>query len=139
MALSATGRLLRDVARAFGKKMTADALLVLLKHPLVASAADRGPHLKLTRDLELRLRKYGPPFPEPDALRIWADSRKDETARPWVEWIIATLAGLDTLGPRPLADRLRMMRPLADDPHAGVREWDYLFHFRKDGKKVLAP
>ncbi|SEM50539.1 double-strand break repair protein AddB [Gemmobacter aquatilis] len=107
LALSAPGRLLRHVARLMGQRLTAEALLTLLKHPLVATAADRGPHLNLTRDLELKLRKYGPPFPEPDALRIWADSRKEQTARPWVEWIIATLAGLDTLGPRPLADHLR--------------------------------
>lgn len=106
LALSAPGRLLRHVARLMGAGLTAESLLTLLKHPLVASAADRGPHLRLTRMLELRLRKHGPPFPDAASLRDWADTQKDEQARPWADWIIATLDGLEQLGPAPLPDLL---------------------------------
>lgn len=106
LALSAPGRLLRHVARLMGETLTSEALLTVLKHPLVASAADRGPHLKLTRDLELRLRKYGPPFPDPDSLRHWAGAQKDVQAAPWAEWIVATLDGLEALDAAPLPNLL---------------------------------
>ena len=78
LALSATGRLLRHVARAFGKKMTADALLVLLKHPLVGSGDVRGRHLALTRRLELDLRRNGPAFPTAADLAAWAAGAGEE-------------------------------------------------------------
>lgn len=104
LALSAPGRLLRHVAGLMGRRLTAETLLTVLKHPLVATAADRGPHLRLTRDLELRLRSHGPAFPSGDALRLWAGAQKDDMATPWAEWVIAALDGLAALTPAPLAD-----------------------------------
>lgn len=102
LALSAPGRLLRHVSGLMGRRLTSEALLTLLKHPLTASDSERGTHLRLTRELELKLRKYGPPFPEPEALRAWAEARKDDAAGPWVEWIIAATADLEGMGPQPL-------------------------------------
>lgn len=102
LALSAPGRLLRHVSGLMGRRLTSEALLTLLKHPLTASDSERGTHLRLTRELELKLRKYGPPFPEPEALRAWAEARKDAAAGQWVEWIIAATADLEGMGPQPL-------------------------------------
>ena len=62
LALSAPGRFLRHVAGLFGQRLTAEALLTLLKHPLTATGADRGLHLKLTRDLELTCAEMASPF-----------------------------------------------------------------------------
>ena len=41
------------------------ALLALLKHPLTHPAADAAGTCGWTRELELQLRREGPPFPEP--------------------------------------------------------------------------
>ncbi len=91
LALSATGRLLRHVARAFEAPLTADALMVLLKHPLAGSGGDRGWHLLLTRDLELQLRRKGPAFPNPEALIAWASARNDAQALPWAQALVKVL------------------------------------------------
>ncbi len=86
--LTAPGRLLRHVAALFGRPMTAEALLVLLKHPLTATGAEgRGDHLRLTRDLELKLRRYGPPFPRSDDLRAWGAAGSDASRGVWAEWL----------------------------------------------------
>ena len=83
LALSAPGRLLRHAARAFEAPLTADVLMTLLKHPLAGSGGDRGIHLKLTRDLELDLRRKGPAFPNATALMAWANARKEPEAVLW--------------------------------------------------------
>ncbi|MDP4034391.1 MAG: double-strand break repair protein AddB [Pseudorhodobacter sp.] len=113
LALSPPGRLLRHVAGLFGRRMTSEALLTLLKHPLTASGADRGNHLRLTRDLELKLRKYGPPFPTPEVLTTWAAKQRDPLALPWVEWLVQTLDAVDGIGTRPLTDHVAQHISLA--------------------------
>ncbi len=95
--LTPPGRLLRQVAAAFCDAITGETLLSLLKHPLTASTGQRGPHLRMTRELELHIRKKGPAYPTGQSLRAWADT--DEKAA-WAEW----LAGiLDTIQGRPAA------------------------------------
>lgn len=90
LPLSAPGRLLRHVAGLFGRQLTAEALLALLKHPLTATGAgERGNHLRFTRDLELSLRRHGPPFPAGEDIRRWAVRRA--AAEPdrieWAAWL----------------------------------------------------
>lgn len=97
LALSAPGRLLRHVAGIMGDRLTSDALLTLLKHPLAFTGADRGPHLKHTRDLELKLRREGPAFPTGPDLLAWANARagtKDGAALQ--TWSTALAALIDT-------------------------------------------
>lgn len=66
---SAPGRFLRHVAEMLNAPLDAAQLLTLLKHPLTNMAGERGPHLRLTRELELYLRRNGPPS------RIWQRSK----------------------------------------------------------------
>jgi len=91
LQLSPPGRFLRHVADLFRRDVTAHHLLTLLKHPLTHSGAGRNEHLILTRELELSLRAKGPAFPDPESLAIWADKSKRDTAKPWVQWIAATM------------------------------------------------
>lgn len=77
LALSAPGRFLRHMAELMGQRLTSDALLTMLKHPLAFTGGDRGQHLLYTRQLELRLRREGPAFPTGDDLRLWAQVRVD--------------------------------------------------------------
>ena len=103
LALSAPGRLLRHVAGLFGQRLSAEALLTLLKHPLTSSAADRGLHLKLTRDLELHLRRHGPAFPTGADLIAWS---KDDAAKAWATSLAVSLDGLEHVTTRPFADHI---------------------------------
>jgi len=106
LALSAPGRLLRHVAALFGRALTPEALLTLLKHPLTATGADRGNHLRLTRDLELQLRRSGPAFPDGAALRDWAGQQRDPAATGWADWIAGAIDGTRDVGTRPLQDHV---------------------------------
>jgi len=106
LALSPPGRLLRHVAALFGRRMTAEALLAVLKHPLTAAGAGRGDHLRLTRALELKLRRYGPAFPTVAVVAEWAAKQPDPLALAWSAWLGQALAGVETVATRPLADHV---------------------------------
>ncbi|MFC7702598.1 double-strand break repair protein AddB [Plastorhodobacter daqingensis] len=129
LALSAPGRFLRHVAALLGERLTAEALLTLLKHPLTHSGQDRGPHLLWTRDLELRLRRRGPAFPTGADLVAWAAGKDDAGLQAWAGWLAALLGGLDEIGTRPLADHvarhLDLAEALAGGPSGGTGElWE---------------
>lgn len=105
LALSPPGRLLRHVADLFVSQLTSETLLILLKHPLSHSARDdRGEHLRHTRDLELHLRRHGPPFPTADTLNTWAAG--DDSRKSWADWLAQLLPGENTLGDRLLSEHL---------------------------------
>ncbi|MBT8408177.1 MAG: PD-(D/E)XK nuclease family protein [Alphaproteobacteria bacterium] len=96
LALSAPGRFLRHVGALFSQKLTAEALLVLLKHPLTNTGADdRGLHLLWTRELELWFRGQGPPFPEATDLARWAHGHGEVDRTHWADWIGLALCGKD--------------------------------------------
>ena len=114
LALSAPGRFLRHVAGLFGDRLTSDQLLVLLKHPLTSTGAQRGNHLRFTRDLELKLRRHGPAFPTTRSLVEWAATRKDMGVVEWATWLGASLNGLQSQIRRPLADIVSQHRALAE-------------------------
>ena len=109
---TAPGRLLRLTANALGRPLSTDQLLAILKHPLVHSGADRGPHLLMTRDLELHLRRKGPPFPDAGFLQGWAAAQKHPGAAGWGASVAALVTALAdvTEGPLPrLAKRHRAL------------------------------
>ena len=96
--LSAPGRFLRHVSELLHRPLSAELLLTILKHPLTHSAEDRGPHLRMSRELELYLRRHGPPFPTAQTIASWAAGERDPFAETWTEWVI------DTLCEEPLTD-----------------------------------
>ncbi len=104
--LSPPGRFLRHVADLFRSALTAESLLTLLKHPIAHSGEGRGPHLRLTRELELHLRRHGPPYPSPEDFRVWAASQKDEFASTWAEWLCTCFTDRADPEERPLQDRI---------------------------------
>ena len=117
---SAPGRYLRHVGDLFRGKLGVDLLLTLLKHPLTHSGSDRGPHLRLTRELELHLRRSGPPFPTADTLHIWAEKQKDPAAALWANWVNRNVMGKHDPEARPLETRLQDHLALANALAAGV-------------------
>ncbi|WP_340424776.1 hypothetical protein [Yoonia sp. GPGPB17] len=118
LALSPPGRFLRHVADLFGKQLTGEALLSLLKHPLCHSERDdRGEHLRHTRDLELYLRRYGPPFPRADDLLSWA--KKGNGRDDWATWLASLITGLADAGPETLTNHLDRHIALAERLCAG--------------------
>jgi len=108
LSLSTPGRLLLHIADLLGQKLTAEALLVLLKHPLVNSdKADRGRHLLWTRQLELSLRRNGPPFPTPADLTAWANrSDQSDEKQAWANWVARSVCGLSAGSGQSVQDHL---------------------------------
>ncbi|SMX47150.1 double-strand break repair protein AddB [Actibacterium lipolyticum] len=119
LQLSAPGRFFRHIAALFGQKLTAEALLTLLKHPLTSSTPGlRGNHLLWTRELELYIRRNGPPFPTGHDLISWAE-KNDDGRMDWAIWLADILTGLDTIQERPLSDHLTQHIALSEALAAG--------------------
>ncbi len=123
LALSPPGRFLRQVAGLMGGKLTSDGLLALLKHPLALPAGERGPHLLLTRALELQLRRKGPAFPDGCFLRAWAAAQKDEGAVAWGAALGAALEALAGAGEAALAGHVALHLRVAE-ALGGTGLWD---------------
>ncbi len=142
---TAAGRLIRHVAALMGERLTAEALVTILKHPLVHSAGGRNQHLLWVRALEVALRRFGPPFPDAASLAGWAGQRHAQRPdardpRPWAEWVAACLTGLEDDTARPLADRLETLLDRvsqlglgAEGCHSAQRVWT-----DPDGRKARA-
>ncbi|WP_461308341.1 double-strand break repair protein AddB, partial [Albidovulum sp.] len=150
LAQSAPGRLLRQVAGLIGQRIGMGDLLALLKNPLVATGGGRrGEHMRLTRDLELRLRRKGPAFPDAAFLRGWAkeaaagrdgageaagEAAADRAG--WTAWLIGCLAAFDFPREAPLAAfaarHLEICERLAAGP-AGAAEQSELWQKEAGG------
>ncbi|WP_417718658.1 double-strand break repair protein AddB [Salipiger sp.] len=104
LQLTPPGRFLRHVAALFRQDLTSEALLTMLKHPLTHSAGDRNLHLLATRDLELRIRDKGWPFPGAQQIVDWGVARD---IGPWARWVAACFCAPPIRGERPLGDWLR--------------------------------
>ena len=116
LALSAPGRFLLHVADLFGTRLTAERLLILLKHPLTASTGDRGPHLRLTRELELRLRRHGPVFPTGADILHWAATLAAPEAPEWSRFVASAIGACQAEAAEtlPLTDHVRRHLDLAE-------------------------
>ncbi len=115
LLLSPPGRFLRHVAGLFGERLSAEALVTLLKHPLAASGPARGAHLRLARRLELRLREQGPAWPDAAFLRNWAGSQDAG----WAGWLAGLVEGCRVNGMLPLPELAHRHRTLAETLAAG--------------------
>ncbi|WP_187428556.1 hypothetical protein ROLI_044080 [Roseobacter fucihabitans] len=123
--LSPPGRFLRHVAGLFVRRLDAEALLTLLKHPLSHSGTERGPHVLNTQRLELRIRDKGLPYPDPEGiieLLQNAVAHPEEQAKIdlWAHWIGDTLCKCFTDQMRPLAQWVDMHTALAETISAGT-------------------
>ncbi|WP_022708106.1 double-strand break repair protein AddB [Paracoccus zeaxanthinifaciens] len=125
LSLTPPGLFLRQIAQLSGEALTIDRLLILLKHPLTATGSTtigRNDMLRLTRDLELHLRRNGPAFPDAATLQDWGD-RGDALRKTWAGWLAAMLDRMAPLArdraPRPLPDRLADLVDLAEALAAG--------------------
>jgi len=138
LPLSPIGRLMRHVAGLFEAPLTAENLLTLLKHPLTHSAAGRGDHLRLTRELELYMRSKGPPYPDAETLQTWAKSRKADDAGPWANWVTEAFCGREMPGDAQFESRLHAHLDLVHlvirgaDPDSIPHPWDHA-----DGHEAL--
>jgi len=142
LALSAPGRLLRQVAGLFGQRLTVDVALALMKHPLVFSGKGpvfgRGQHLLLTREYELSARRNGPAFPTADSLAGWAAAAELEGGEVWASALCDVLCGHEGIVALPLAAFVarhlevtqRLARGFAEAGDGGL--WD-----KEAGKKAL--
>ncbi|WP_373051219.1 double-strand break repair protein AddB, partial [Thalassovita aquimarina] len=114
LQLSPPGRFLRHVGALFHRKLTSEALLTLLMHPLTHSGGERGPHLLLTRELELHIRRTGMPFPDPVQMRAWAAVLDRPMAVDWMEWVIGQFIDKDAAGTMALTDHIERHIDLAE-------------------------
>jgi ATP-dependent helicase/nuclease subunit B len=142
LALSAPGRMLRQVAGLFGQRLTVDMALALMKHPLAFTGQGaefgRGQHLILTREYELHARRNGPAFPTAESLTAWAAASGLAGAEPWAAVLADVLCGQEAVGNLPLADVVarhldlgtRLARGFADTGSGGL--WD-----KPAGQKAL--
>ena len=147
LPLSPPGRFLRQVAGLFGEKLTAQSLLALLKHPLANSGSgERGMHLLYTRELEMRLRRYGPPFPGAEDLLIWAGT-EDAGRQAWASWLAQLVCNLDKAKTQALGthldDHIALASALAAGPSgtgsgglwqeaAGKEAWRWVQELRRE-------
>ena len=120
LAQSAPGRFLRQIARLFDRRLTNAAFLTLLKHPLTATGAARGVHLRFTHEYELHIRRFGPAVFDPKALIAWASTQSDPTCSAWALWLADRLSHFENISPRPIAAHLTALLECAGGLAAGA-------------------
>ena len=126
--LSPPGRFLRHVAGLFVRKLDAEALLVLLRHPLTHSGEGRNQHQLNTQLLEMRIRRDGLPYPDAEGLLRLGTKAADKIEKPegreafltWLTWVAATFTGHHGAAEQPLADWVSMHLALAEKIAAGA-------------------
>ncbi|MEP1944397.1 MAG: double-strand break repair protein AddB, partial [Sulfitobacter sp.] len=93
--LSPPGRFLRHAAALMSKRLDAEALLTLLKHPLSHSGADRNMHRLYTQRCELAIRRHGLPYPEADGFIAMCTTAVPDDADllRWATWVAAAMMG----------------------------------------------
>lgn len=124
--LSPPGRFLRHVAALMSRRLDAEAFLTLLKHPLTHSADERNMHRLYTQRCELAIRRYGLPYPEPDAfIAICEKSVPDDTGmQRWVAWAAAAMMGHQDAETHPLNHWIDLHLKLANELAAGPSDSD---------------
>jgi ATP-dependent helicase/nuclease subunit B len=93
--LSPPGRFLRHAAALMSRRLDAETLLTLLKHPLSHSADERNMHRLHTQRCELAIRRHGLPYPEPDAFIALCENAvpDDEGMKLWAAWVADAMMG----------------------------------------------
>jgi double-strand break repair protein AddB len=119
--LSPPGRFLRHVAALMSRRLDAEALLTLLKHPLTNSAEDRNFHNLNTQRAELAIRRNGLPYPEANAFLALCEKAApdDDVMSQWATWVGAATMGHQDHETRPLTHWVETHLALANDLAAG--------------------
>jgi ATP-dependent helicase/nuclease subunit B len=115
--LSPPGRFLRHIAGLFCEQLNSEMLLTLLKHPLCHSGEGRNDHLLHTRDLELKIRRFGDPFPNADSISKLGKILTLPTE--WQNWLIAEFTGQQVAGTHPLEEWISRLRRVAEQIAGG--------------------
>jgi ATP-dependent helicase/nuclease subunit B len=122
--LSPPGRFLRHIAGLLSRRLDAEALLTLLKHPLTHSGEDRNKHQLNTLRCEMRIRKQGLPYPEPTAFRTLCEKAAPDDAdmQSWATWASNALMGHHEHESKPLSywveRHLTISNAVASGPNA---------------------
>ncbi|MGJ8615646.1 MAG: double-strand break repair protein AddB [Sulfitobacter sp.] len=142
LQLSPPGRFLRHVAALFVRRLDAEALLTLLKHPLTHSDENRNTHQLNTQRLEMQIRRDGLPYVDVEGLMRISERAAAQQAEPeafliWAQWVSTTFIALDGKGEKPLvdwvADHLKRANIIAA---GGSQTDDHELWKRKAGEKA---
>ncbi|MGJ8627178.1 MAG: double-strand break repair protein AddB [Sulfitobacter sp.] len=142
LQLSPPGRFLRHVAALFVRRLDAEALLTLLKHPLTHSDQDRNFHQLNTQLLEMQIRRDGLPYVDAVGLMRVATHATEKQSDPaaflaWAEWVATTFTAHDGVESRSLADWVNHHLSLANTIAAGQSKTDdHELWKRKAGEKA---
>ncbi len=122
--LSPPGRYLRHVANLFHRRLDAEALLTLLKHPLTHGGESRGTHVLNTQRLELQIRRFGLPYPTGAQIvalmqRLGLPDDQADAARAWASWVGRIFDGVFQPERIPLGDWVARHVALAESLAAG--------------------
>lgn len=119
--LSPPGRFLRHVAALMSRRLDAEGLLTLLKHPLTNSAEDRNLHNLNTQRAELAIRRRGLPYPEAEAFISLCEKAVPDDAEMnhWATWVSAATMGHQDIETRSLSHWVERHLALANDLAAG--------------------
>jgi len=137
--LSPPGRFLRHVAGLFTRRLTAEMLLALLKHPLCHDGPGRGEHLLHTREMELDLRRNGPPFPDAASFAAYCARKTTPPSGDWMAWLTGNFCDQWVSSDLPLSTWVTQLMRLAEKIAAGNQAagsgtlWD-----RNAGQKALS-
>ncbi|MFK7762449.1 MAG: double-strand break repair protein AddB [Roseobacter sp.] len=142
--LSPPGRYLRHIASLFHRRLDAEALLTLLKHPLTQSTKGRGAHVLNTQRLELLIRRNGLPYPTgADIETVMARARlpddQSEAALAWAAWVGRMFDSRTVSGKLPLGEWVSRHIALAEALASGQEAtgsgvlWD-----KKAGREALS-
>ncbi len=122
--LSPPGRFLLHIADGFIGPLDGPKLLTLLKHPLAHAGAGRGDHLLHTRELDLYLRRKGPPFPDAETVQNWAGTGESDDVQKWVGWVTDHLLNPSKTGVLPLSGWVSRLISSAETICAGSSSED---------------
>jgi len=141
--LSPPGRFLRHVAALMARRLDAEALLTLLKHPLTHSGGARNQHQLNTQRAELGIRRRGLPYPEAETFTaLCAETVKDDPAmQHWAQWVATATTGHADPATRPLshwvAQHLALAERLAAGTHGGDTHELWQQDAGKEARRVM--
>ncbi|MCX7558231.1 double-strand break repair protein AddB [Sulfitobacter sp. F26204] len=127
--LSPPGRFMRHVAGLFARKLDAEALLVLLRHPLTHSGEGRNQHQLNTQLLEMRIRRDGLPYPDAQGLMRVGTHAADKLENPeskeaflnWLSWVVTTFTDHHDTKEQQLSNWVTRHLALAESIAGGTR------------------